>query len=137
MRTPLFAFVLGALVVLPTPAIAEYWDGHFLKERLDAAQDTIPYWAGFGYVIGTADTIAGLAACIPVQPTGVQAGQVVDVVRKFLADNPDKLGATADAIVTHALASAWPCKAKEGAKSPPKTKPKPKAGAKATGESPF
>lgn len=58
-----------------------------------------------GYVTGVVDANAPVL-CVP---SGVSAGQLVAVVRKYLAANPEIWNLPADVVVTLALGEAFPC----------------------------
>jgi hypothetical protein len=68
-----------------------------------------------GYVIGTVDTYlalqevgkVGKAICIP---KGVLAGELRDVVAKYLADTPGERHFDAESLVWVAVFHAFPCK---------------------------
>ena len=78
-----------------------------------AELDESSYPSGYcmGFIGSVADIIGnfeifGWKACLPAQVT---KGQVVDVVRQFLNDNPQDLHLAAAGLVARALAEAFPC----------------------------
>ena len=64
------------------------------------------YGVCLGYVIGVEDALDGQLFCVP---TGVQAGQVIDVVKSYLLDHPEKRHLQAADLVTAALREKFPC----------------------------
>jgi hypothetical protein len=66
-------------------------------------------WA---YVTGVADAVRlarGVALAHSCPPSDVQADELADVVRRFLAEHPESRRAPAAEVVGAALASAFPC----------------------------
>lgn len=63
------------------------------------------------YIIGVADVVAtenvyGYKVCFP---RNVSSGQVQDVVKQWLANNPHERHYTASSLVAAALSEAFPC----------------------------
>ena len=100
---PLFVFFSSVAV-----AQLQFNKGNSLKE---SCQSTNLYSDAFclGYVIGVADNNAA-SICTPV---GVTQGQVRDIVKKYLSDNPAQLHRDADILVLNALQQAFPCPKKK------------------------
>lgn len=95
---------MTAALLAAGPAMAEFWDGNKLYERMTGTQgDQI---MALGYVMGVADTLRGVTVC--PSPL-VTAGQANDVVKVFLDRNPQHRHLSADAITGVALAAVWPC----------------------------
>lgn len=61
----------------------------------------------FGFVLGTAEAIQGADWC---SRPGLANGQILNVVRKYLNDNPQQLDQNAVIVITKALHDALPCK---------------------------
>jgi hypothetical protein len=59
-----------------------------------------------GYVMGVSDVFTGESHCLP---PGVNAGQVMDVVKNFLTNNPEVRHRPADVIVYAVLKNSFPC----------------------------
>jgi len=55
---------------------------------------------------GPAKGMFGITFCLP---DNVTQGQIADVVKKWLSDNPQDRHFTASWLVVAALAGAWPC----------------------------
>jgi hypothetical protein len=52
------------------------------------------------------DRLGGLPVCPPKEVT---KGEVVDVVKAWLADHPEDRGQSAETQIARALSRAWPC----------------------------
>jgi hypothetical protein len=112
--------VTVALLLSPSVAESGFFGGQKLKQRLDATErvergttrgvgDFSDASYGIGYVIGVADAYDDVHFCLP---TEVAVGQVVAMVRKYLAENPDKWNQPGELIVLFALRPHFPCKRK-------------------------
>jgi hypothetical protein len=60
----------------------------------------------YGYVFGVYDVMSELTVCAPA---GVTGQQLVNIVRKYLKENPEDLHHKAASIVNFALAPVFPC----------------------------
>lgn len=100
--------MVKALVILlfPVLAHAQFFNGNDLHDRMNDDAVTAKAIA-LGYVGGVLDSYIGIDICPPSQ---VQLGQAVDVVKRWLAANPDKRHLSAAIITFHSLRLAWPCK---------------------------
>lgn len=113
------AFVAAAACALvagsPQPAFADtdFKTGNGMLSFCKAKQSDT-YWlcAGrvegltFGLDIGTNGTTGKRFFCIP---PGVTNGQKIDVVIKYLEDNPSTRHAPWEPLVMLAITAAWPC----------------------------
>lgn len=111
MKKTLLAILLAAAGV----AQAAFLDGNELLRMMRGSADDRAI--AIGYVTGVTDAVKTPQICTPDSAT---AGQVHDVVRKFLVDEPQHRAASADVIVRAALMVAWPCKSKPSASQPTK-----------------
>lgn len=102
--------------------------GNELKKDLDDPVYGAQY--GFGYIVGVTDVLLNIGyICLPSGESGVRAGQIKDVVKKYLSENPEKLHMKAERLVYSALSVNWTCpkQAQPSASgSKPKSKPKDK-----------
>lgn len=99
---------LIALLLVSSPALAEYKDGNALYADLSDESPTMVNQAlGLGYVLGVVDAYAKTAICIP---NGVQAGQVQGVVKNYLYVRPESRHYSADSLVVNAVKAVWPCR---------------------------
>lgn len=87
-------------------AQADFFDGNKLHKEL---QDSNGYgfFTGIGYVQGVIDAHSGIFFC---PPSTVTAGQVRDMVKKQLEDNPQIRHFAAERIIRDQLEKIWPCK---------------------------
>jgi Rap1a immunity proteins len=69
--------------------------------------------ACYGYVLGVVDALQVMGADAPkfsfCVPERVESGQLVDVVKAFLRDHPEKRHLPASDLVTAALNEKFPC----------------------------
>ena len=98
-----FLYILVLLCLFPTMTHAK--TGNELKE-LAFATSNFREGVFFGYVEGVLDT-RFQEVCFP---KGVTRQQAIDVVKKYLMDNPATLHQPADDLIVHAVNLAWPCK---------------------------
>jgi len=108
---------IAGIAALSTPAHAEWMDGNQLH---DTCSTTAPLDRAtcLSYVIGVLDGLRYLSQP-PVTPKGATAGQLRDVVAKYLTDHPEKRDQQARTLIRSAVAEAWP-------ELQPKAKAKPK-----------
>lgn len=67
-----------------------------------------------GYVVGIVDAKSRgwestRLSCVPSVPSGVTVGQLQEVVRKYLKQNPQVWHLEADILVSFAMIEAFPC----------------------------
>ena len=96
----------AAILLAAAPAIA--LTGNFLKLYADMSEKYpgSQYDAFFlGYVMGVHERTTA-NTCVP---SGVNNGQVAEVVRKYLQDHPEKLHLVPSDLVINAIQTAWPC----------------------------
>ena len=88
-----------------TTANAAFMTGNELLRHMN---DTNYFGQGhaLGYVMGVSDVFTGESHCLP---PGVNAGQVMDVVKNFLINNPETRHRPADVIVYAVLKNSFPC----------------------------
>ena len=109
---PLLLGVMAALTVsLPAEAAGEFKTGNEVKAGLegwvsDDSTETVRDAVAFGYVIGVHDALSGTVVC---SGDNVTQGQVVQVVLKYMRQNPEVLDRSADRVITAALKAVWPC----------------------------
>ncbi len=97
------------LALLCGSAHAEFKDGNKLLSDLSGS--TNDYIHGIGYVMGVYDALQGATHC---PPANVTAGQVTDMVKRYMEINPDIRHNTADRIISTVLRRAWPCASSGG-----------------------
>ena len=109
MRTFLVSLAGFLLLIISVTVCAEmvYFDGNGLKQRLADTKDNIPRTMAMGYIVGVYDTASGVAICGPEE---ANAGELVAVVEKYLAEHPEQLHTKASDIVIKALSTVFPCR---------------------------
>jgi hypothetical protein len=88
-------------------ADGEFFTGNALYQRIQSATPS-DNTVALGYVMGIHDATTGILVCSP----NVTAGQVRDIVKKSLENNPENRDQLASTLVIGALSAVWPCKAK-------------------------
>ena len=86
--------------------------GSDLARDCSASQNYFSYGSCSGYLMGVADMMARPEWPYPTKacfPDEVGRGQLVAIVKKYVANHPDQLQAPALDIVAAALAQAFPC----------------------------
>ena len=94
------------LMLLPVTGSAQlqFQTGNQLKETCDA-QDPASSMYCMGYISGVNDSNS-FKICMPARGT---QGQMKEIVKKFLSENPQSLHSDADTLVFRALQQAFPC----------------------------
>lgn len=93
---------LFLLVLVFFTSVASAVTGNDLKEGFDK---------GYSYSLGYTHAVISMSnACIP---QGVTLDQGVEIVKKYLRENPEKLHYTANALIEYALLTAYPCQKKK------------------------
>jgi hypothetical protein len=122
MKTVLTALLLASPIAASadTPFLdnaAAFIGGNQLNEDCTSASR---FDQGFcaGYIIAVADMAQGLKSIDVCLPKDVVIQQAVDVIKKYLADNPAARHYSAYTIVIAALNAAFPCP-----KAPPAAAP--------------
>lgn len=101
----------AAIFAVPADAAGEFKSGNEIKIGLEGWVDKnsteyVRDGVAFGYVIGVHDALSGVAVC---SGENVTQGQVINVVLKFMRQNPEILDRSADQVVAAALKAVWPC----------------------------
>jgi hypothetical protein len=98
-------FIAGLLMV-PCVASAEFWTGNKLLTHMQGSN--MDQVQAYGYVMGVFDTAAGVDHC--GQGAGnVTVGQINDIAKQYLEQNPSIRHFSADLLVRAAFARTWPC----------------------------
>lgn len=97
--------VLLSLLFICSTAQAQFQSGNDLHQDINASSPQSNMYA-LGYIIGVTDSFIGTAICIP---KGVSQGQLMDVVKNFLARAPQARNLPANVIVMVAVEEHWPC----------------------------
>jgi hypothetical protein len=110
-----YAVLAFLITIFPMLSHASFYDGNRLMQwaeaddRITAGKASIEDLANssrlYGYVTGVHDGRKDFYC----RPSKVSSGQVVALVKQFLAQHPDKWREPAEVIVGTALTSAFPC----------------------------
>jgi Rap1a immunity proteins len=108
-RVMLVAVALSSLVI-PEADAAAYIDGNKLLDECENVPSEFLKGTCYGYVVGVQDAVDGLHwFCVPEGSNGVVAKQLVDVVKVYLRDHPERRHYSASSLVTEALEEKFPC----------------------------
>lgn len=110
-------FTLAALAA--APSFAQVLTGNDLLQRITSDNPGMKSIA-LGYVGGVTDSLGGDIFC---PPEGVTLAQAVDMVRKWLSDNPEHRHMSAAVLVAVILQRAWPCRRTPTPGSKPEPQP--------------
>jgi len=99
--------LIGMLVA--GSAQAQFKTGNQLYSQMQGNQ--MEQMNAIGYVQGVSDAFQGAVACIP---TTVTAGQVYDMTKLHVQNNPTDRNLSADFLIMQVLRAAWPCKKGSG-----------------------
>lgn len=85
---------------------AEFKSGNALLNEMNH-DHAVFQMVAMGYVQGISDAGDGINHCLPAN---VQAGQLRDLVKSYLIDNPGNRHFLASVLVGHVLKITFPCK---------------------------
>lgn len=97
---------LALATLAAAPSFAQVLTGNDLLQRITSDNPGMKSIA-LGYVGGVTDSLGGDVFCAP---DGVTLAQAVDMVRKWLTDNPEHRHMSAAVLVAVILQRAWPCR---------------------------
>jgi hypothetical protein len=101
--------LLAVLLFVPVVSHATFFTGNELYSRMNGSD--VQKLTALGYVLAIHDTFFGEVIC---SPPAVTAGQMRDVVQKYLQENPTNRDMGAAVLSMIALGSAYPCPKKKG-----------------------
>ena len=110
MKTQMM-FAAAIAMAVPTPSFAYFIDGNKLYSECtqDASLFCLGYIDGISDGLDLARATNSRQQCAPV---GVSAGQVKDVVVRYLYNHPESRNLEAGYLVVAAIGDAWNCKDK-------------------------
>ena len=104
-----YVFALLCITWLSTDSARADMSGNDLKDNCGSRSNSLCA----GYIVGTLDSMRTIAeeANAPMfcLPPGVGEEQVTTLVRKYLADHPERLHTRAASLIMNAMIGAYPC----------------------------
>lgn len=104
--------LIAILLCVPCMASAEFLNGNQLYQRM-TSNDTGDKFYALGYVVGAYDMGVHVFFC-PKTESGITAGQIFDIAKNYMAENPGLRQQSADRMVRDALKRVWPCPNQSG-----------------------
>jgi hypothetical protein len=99
--------LLVALLMVPAMARAEFETGNTLYTKMQDQSISEKMYV-MGYVTGVFDAYQHISHCLPSN-VNVTIGQVTDIARMYLQNNPSIRHKTADVLLRDAFKAIWPC----------------------------
>jgi hypothetical protein len=96
--------LIASLLFIPCMASAEFMTGNNLHGKMNG--DFGDKMLALGFIQGVFDVYVSVTFC---SPNSVTVGQVSDMVRSYLDNNPSIRHKTAESLINQALKQAWPC----------------------------
>lgn len=100
--------ILCSVLFIALPVNANYLSGNKLKEHC-VSETFVNTGMCLGYIAGVVDSYNNFVFCIPSEVT---MGQMRDIVKKYMHENPAKLHESAADIVASAMKKDFSCKKK-------------------------
>jgi len=104
------AIALLLTACLSVPAHAGFMSGNMLLSNIQS-EETYKRAYALGFILGVHDAYEDQVICSGANVTG---GQVRDIVKKFLENNPSERDMPAHLLVMIALVKAFPCEKRKG-----------------------
>ena len=113
MKRIILAALVGVLVSGPVNAQSGF-TGNVMHEACKAPEDSDVYLLCGTYISGVAHILLNREFYTKILPKicippGVTNGQIIDITKKFLREQPEMRDAVAGGIVIIAVAEAFPC----------------------------
>jgi hypothetical protein len=106
--------LIACLLMMPMMAQAGFKTGNDIYKDLLDTGSTVSSMYALGFIVGVHDSFEGATICAG---PNVTAGQIRDVVKKYLAERPEMRDISAAVLVVLALGTAFPCAQKKGKQS--------------------
>jgi hypothetical protein len=115
----ILSILLASLATDEAKAVSIFKDGNTLYSECASPADSLSHLMCLSYLQGVADADAGLLGVRSgttadphwCAPDRVTVGQAVDVIVRYLRDNPQFRHYPAAGLVAEALSQTWPCPA--------------------------
>jgi hypothetical protein len=101
--------IIACFLIAPSIACAHFMSGNDLLRDMNGG--SVNRGLALGYVLGVTDALYSIVVC---PPTNITAGQLTDIIRKHLEDNPGSRHYSADSIIANKLTAMWPCQSGRG-----------------------
>jgi hypothetical protein len=99
--------IIAVLLCVPAIVYADFWSGNTLYTR-QTSTDVMDRVQSFGYVMGVYDVGVNLVFC-PGNESNITVGQINDMVKNWLANNPQHRNQPAERLVLDVFRQVWPC----------------------------
>jgi hypothetical protein len=96
--------LIATLLFVPCMAHAEFMTGNNLHAKING--DFGDKMLALGFIQGVFDVYVNVTIC---SPSNITVGQVSDMVRSYLDNNPSTRHKTAESLINQALKQVWPC----------------------------
>lgn len=100
--------LLIALLMIPATSQAAFKTGNELLADMNS-KDFFSQGLALGYVMSAADMARSVWFCPPNNGGGITAGQIHDMVKNYLINNPAIRNRSADGIMIEILSKWYPC----------------------------
>jgi len=102
--------LIAIALMVPAMAYAEFRTGNQLLTEIQS-DSVVERMVSLGYIMAVTDTLRLINHC---PPNNVTAGQLQDMVKNYLTNNPQTRHQPADTLVLTVLRQAWPCANNKG-----------------------
>lgn len=99
-------WIAAAAVAISFNAQAEFFTGNELYAHINS-ESIVEQSTAIGYIAGVTDSLIGVSVCLP---RGVNLGQIRDLVKSHIGQNPSSRHFSADSLITNLLNKTWPCR---------------------------
>ena len=101
--------LLIALLFVPTMSQAAFRSGNELLSDMNAT-DSFSRGLALGYIMAATDMARTIWFCPPNDGGGITAGQIHDMVKNYLTNNPAIRNRSADSLMIEILGAWYPCR---------------------------
>ena len=105
--------LLIALLFVPAMSQAAFRSGNELLSDMNS-DSAFSRGLALGYIMASADMARHVWFCPPSDGGGITAGQIHDMVRNYLTNNPAIRNRAADVLLIEILGAWYPCKNRGG-----------------------
>jgi hypothetical protein len=109
--------LLAGVLMVPSIALAEFESGNSLLQQMKSS-NVADQMHAMGFVKGVIDVYLNVTICPPNGGKGITGGQLNDMIKNYLENNPAVRHKTAESIIHDALKPLWPCPQRRNNGSP-------------------